>query len=96
LSQALTVAQEIGNPPQLWKTYQALGELYAWQADPGGARAAYRSAMEVIEGVAARLQNQELRRTFLQARPVQELRARLTEMEPAGSVGINAAAGGNE
>jgi tetratricopeptide (TPR) repeat protein len=83
LSRGLTVAQEIGNPPQLWKTYQALGALYEWQADPGGARAAYRSAIEVIEGVAARLQNQELQRTFLQARPVQELRARLTEMEHA-------------
>src|SRR5215510_135826 len=83
LSRALTVAREIGNPPQLWKTYQALGALYEWRADPGGARAAYRSAMEVIEGVAARLQPQELRRTFLQAQPVQELRAHLTEMEPA-------------
>ncbi len=83
LVRALTVAQEVGNPPQLWKTYQALGALYEWQANPGRARAAYRSALEVIEGVAARLQNQELRRTFLQARPVQELRARLTEMEHA-------------
>jgi tetratricopeptide (TPR) repeat protein len=35
LSRALTVAQEIGNPPQLWKTYQALGALYEWQADLG-------------------------------------------------------------
>lgn len=83
LSRALTVAQEIGNPPQLWKTYQALGALYEWQADLEHARATYRSAIEVVEGVAARLQNQELRRTFLLARPVQELRARLTEMEPA-------------
>ncbi len=83
LARALTIAREIGNPPQLWKTYQALGALYERQADPAGARVAYRSAIEVIEGVAARLQNQELRRTFLQARPVQELRARLTEMEYA-------------
>jgi tetratricopeptide (TPR) repeat protein len=83
LARALTIAREIGNPPQLWKTYQALGALYEWRADPGSARAAYRSAMEVIDGVAARLPNQELRRTFLQAQPVQELRARLTETEPA-------------
>ena len=83
LTQALTIAREIGNPSQLWKTYQALGALCEWQADPGRARAAYRSTIEVIEGVAARLQNQELQRTFLHARPVQELRARLTEMEPA-------------
>jgi tetratricopeptide (TPR) repeat protein len=83
LSRALTIAREIGNPPQLWKTYQAVGALYEWQADLERARAAYRSAIEVIAGVAARLQNQELRRTFLLARPVRELRARLTGMEPA-------------
>jgi tetratricopeptide (TPR) repeat protein len=83
LGRALTIAREIGNPPQLWKTYQALGALYESQADLERARAVYQSAMEVIEGVAARLQNQELRRTFLRARPVQELRARLTEIEPA-------------
>jgi hypothetical protein len=68
---------------QLWKTYQVLGALCECQGELGGARAAYRSAMEVIEGVAVRLQNQELRRTFLHARPVQELRAHLIEMEPA-------------
>jgi Flp pilus assembly protein TadD len=83
LSRALTIGREIGNPPQLWKTYQAPGALYEWQADPRGARAAHRSAIEVIEEVAARLQDQELRQTLLQARPVQELRARLTEMEHA-------------
>jgi tetratricopeptide (TPR) repeat protein len=77
LSRALTIGQEIGNPPQLWKTYQALGALYEWQADVGRAWAAYRSALEVIEGVAARLQDQELKRTFLAARPVQEIRERL-------------------
>ena len=27
LTRALTIAREIGNPPQLWKTYQALGAL---------------------------------------------------------------------
>jgi tetratricopeptide (TPR) repeat protein len=83
LAQALTIAREIGNPPQLWKTYQALGALYEAQHDLERAQTAYRSAIEVIEGVAARLQDQELRRTFLHARPVQELRARLTGMEPA-------------
>ena len=46
------MAREIGNPPQLWKTYQALGALYERQADLERARTAYQSAMDVIDGVA--------------------------------------------
>jgi tetratricopeptide (TPR) repeat protein len=80
LSRALTIAREIGNPPQLWKTYQALGALYEWQADLDRAQAAYQSASDVIDGVAERLQDRELRRTFLAARPVQEIRERLAQV----------------
>jgi class 3 adenylate cyclase/tetratricopeptide (TPR) repeat protein len=79
LSQALTIGREIGNPPQLWQTYQALGALYESQADFGRARAAYQSAIDVIDEVAARLQDQELKRTFLAARPVQAIRERLAQ-----------------
>src|SRR5262249_4106612 len=43
LARALTLAREIGTPPQLWKAYQALGALYESQADLGRARAAYQS-----------------------------------------------------
>jgi tetratricopeptide (TPR) repeat protein len=80
LARALTIAREIGNPPQLWKTSQALGALYESQADLEHARAAYQSAMDVIDGVAERLQDQELRRIFLAARPVQAIRERLAQV----------------
>jgi tetratricopeptide (TPR) repeat protein len=79
LTRALTIAREIGNPPQLWKTYQSLGSLYESQADLERARAAYQSAIDVIDGVAERLQDQELQRTFLAARLVQEIRERLAQ-----------------
>jgi len=35
--------------------------------------------MDVIDGVAERLQDQELKRTFLAARPVQAIRERLAQ-----------------
>jgi predicted ATPase/class 3 adenylate cyclase len=79
LTRALTIAREIGNPPQFWKTYQAMGALYESQADLERARAAYQSAMDVIDGVAERLQDPELQRTFLTARPVQEIREHLAQ-----------------
>src|SRR5262245_25832682 len=80
LSRALTMAQEIGNPPQLWKTYQALGALYESQADLERAQAAYQSAIDVIDGVAERLQDQELQRTFLAARPVRAIHEQLAQV----------------
>ncbi|MBI4640603.1 MAG: tetratricopeptide repeat protein [Candidatus Tectomicrobia bacterium] len=73
LQRALTIAKVLGNPPQLWKTYQALGELYERKGEFGQARSAYGSAVQVIKEVASRLQDQQLKQTFLTARPVQEI-----------------------
>jgi tetratricopeptide (TPR) repeat protein len=76
LQKALAVAKQIGNPPQLWKTYQALGAVYERQGVPDQARSTYTSALAVIEGVASQLQDQELKRIFLSARPVREIKER--------------------
>ena len=74
LATALEVAQEIGNPPQLWKTHAALGELRRAQERPEDARQAYRDALSVIEGVAAGLTDESLRETFLTSDHVQGIR----------------------
>jgi hypothetical protein len=77
---ALTVAKQSGNPPQLWKTYQALGELYERQCAIEQARTAYTSALKMSEGVARQLQDLELKRVFLSAQPVQQIRERQQKM----------------
>jgi len=61
LRQALTIAQAIDNPTQLWKTHFALGRLHSETKKPELARQAYRAAREVIDGIKARLQNPGLR-----------------------------------
>jgi class 3 adenylate cyclase/tetratricopeptide (TPR) repeat protein len=71
---ALPVAREIGNPPQLWKTLAALGDLREAQSKPTVARRAYREAMAVIEGVGAALTDEALRQTFLNSDEVQRIR----------------------
>jgi class 3 adenylate cyclase/tetratricopeptide (TPR) repeat protein len=76
LQKVFALAKEIGNPPQLWKTYQALGELYEKQGATVQARSAYASATEVIDRVASQLQDQEIKQTFLSARQVQEIQER--------------------
>ena len=74
LEHALGIATQIGNPPQLWKTYQALGQLHEHKREYGLARTAYRNALRVIEEVAEQLQDLLLKHTFLAARPVEEIR----------------------
>lgn len=80
LARALTLAQDIGNPTQLWKTYQALGELYESQADLEQARVIYRNAVNIIEDVAERLHDPALQHTFNAAQPIQHLRERLARI----------------
>jgi tetratricopeptide (TPR) repeat protein len=80
LQKALALAKEVGNPPQLWKTYQALGEVYEKQGATDQARSAYANAIEVIEEVASRLQDQEIKRVFLEAQPVQEIREKMERL----------------
>jgi tetratricopeptide (TPR) repeat protein len=71
---ALGIAKEIGNPPQLWKTYVALGDLRKAQGELGEAHQAYRDAYSVIEGVADGLTDEALRATFLNSPHVQGIR----------------------
>ena len=74
LMHALELAREVGNPPQLWKTHVALGDLRTAQGQPDEARASYGAALAVIEGVAAGLEDAELRDTFLNSAHVQQVR----------------------
>jgi tetratricopeptide (TPR) repeat protein len=74
LAAALEIAKEIGNPPQLWKTHAALGDLRQAQGRPEEARQAYREALSVIDGVAAGLEDESLRETFLTSEHVEGIR----------------------
>jgi predicted ATPase/class 3 adenylate cyclase len=74
LRQAHILAQEIGNPAQLWKTHAVLGNLLQAQDRPDDARGAYDDALSVIEEVAAGLKDKSLRDTFLNSHHVQEIR----------------------
>ncbi len=77
LNKAIIIAKEIGNPPQLWKTYQALGELHERKGEREAARTAHCSAIQVIEETAARLADQSIKENFLSAPQVKAIRQRL-------------------
>ena len=61
LQQALTIAQAIGNPTQLWKTHLAYGHFYTVIKKPEMAQQAYGAARDVVERVKGSLRDPGLR-----------------------------------
>jgi tetratricopeptide (TPR) repeat protein len=70
LRETLTIAQQIGNPTQLWKTHVAIARLR--DATEGGeaGRQGYRRAREVIERVAQSLRDPRLRASLEASAPI--------------------------
>jgi predicted ATPase len=74
LALALESARQIGNPPQLWKTYAVLGDLRNAQGRLSDANQAYRDALTVIENVAGGLKDSSLKETLVNSPLSKELR----------------------
>ena len=55
LAAALSVAEYVGNPAQLWQTQAALGRLRQAQGRPAEAAASFRDAITTIARMAAGL-----------------------------------------
>jgi tetratricopeptide (TPR) repeat protein len=75
-ARALELAEGVGSPPQIWKTRLALGDLREVQGRPEEARRAYQEAVAVVDEMASRLTDRELRETFLASEQVQPTRRR--------------------
>ena len=69
LGEALAIALSIGNPPQLWRTHAALGQLYGARGDREAARREYQAARAVIDSVTSTLRDARLRAS-LEASPL--------------------------
>ena len=76
LHEALTIAQGIGNPGQLWRTHAAMGRFRAAAGKAEEARAAFGAARDVLRRMIAGLATPELKATLQQAAFVQ----RITEL----------------
>jgi tetratricopeptide (TPR) repeat protein/transcriptional regulator with XRE-family HTH domain len=86
---ALSLAREIGNPPQIWKTHVTIAQLRRAQGRPDDATAAYREALAVIDSVAAGLADTALRRTFLTSPHVQSVRESIEQTSEIPSDSIH-------
>jgi len=73
LMEALTKLVEVGNPKQLWITHSALAELYEKMNRHDLERKHWQEAASIIKSTADDLKDKELRKTFINAKPVREI-----------------------
>ncbi len=76
LREALVIAEAIGNPTQLWRTYGALARFHAGRGDKDAARRAAGDGVRVVDRVLAGLKDETLRGSLEGLALVRELRAR--------------------
>lgn len=73
LREAVMIAETVGNPTQLWKTYLAAGQLKDHLNKRDDARVVYQKAREVVDRVRANLQNQSLRISLERSPIIQQI-----------------------
>ena len=73
LRQALLLARTVGNPPQLWKTYVAMGHLFREMQQPTHAQEFYQAARDVIYCIKVTLPSAELRTSLEQSPLIQQI-----------------------
>ena len=76
LGVALETALKISNPPQVWKTYAALGDLRKVQGRLIEANHAYDEARAIIQNVASGLHDPLLKETLINSPLAKELRVK--------------------
>jgi tetratricopeptide (TPR) repeat protein len=69
----LKLAEQLGNPTQIWKTYQALGNLYYKQGKADQASTEYLKTLKIVQGIAEKLTDPELKEGFLRSEPIREV-----------------------
>ncbi len=80
LKEANTLAEAMSLPGEQWQILAALGELYRASEDEAAARRAFARAAEIVQALAAKIDDDELRRDFLAAEPIRCLLAARDEI----------------
>jgi tetratricopeptide (TPR) repeat protein len=73
LQEAAMLAKEIGLPGELWQIEVALGEMYTSRREMEQAHQAFARAVAIVQGLAEKMQDEELRTNFLGAPAVQRV-----------------------
>jgi predicted ATPase/DNA-binding SARP family transcriptional activator len=78
LEAARVLAEQLDLPGELWQILAFLGELYQSCENSSQSQSAFANAVQVVQSLAARIENEQQRKTFLSAQQVQALFAWIT------------------
>ena len=76
LHEALTLAEKIGLPGQLWQIQSKIGELHERRGEAEQAREAFSEAGQTLRMLARKIEDEELRERFLLAPRVRRVLGR--------------------
>jgi tetratricopeptide (TPR) repeat protein len=76
LHEALTLAQKMGVPGELWQIQSRLGELHERRGEDGEAREAFSQAAQTMRTLAQKIVDEQLREGFLSAPQVRRVLGR--------------------
>jgi tetratricopeptide (TPR) repeat protein len=76
LHEALTLAQKIGLPGELWKIESKIGELHERRGEAEQAREAFSGAAQTLRMLAQKIEDEELKEGFLSASRVRRVLGR--------------------
>jgi len=74
---ARELADQMGYPPLMWKARYSLSQVHRKRGKPEAARAELEQAVAVIEKMAAKVSDADVRETFLKSQPVQAVHKEL-------------------
>jgi DNA-binding SARP family transcriptional activator len=73
LREAAHIAADLGLPGERWQIQAALGTLYEAGGEPAQAHRAFKEAARIIQGLAAGIRDETLRRRFLAGPQIQQV-----------------------
>ena len=73
LNQAISQAEGLGNPTQLWKSHQVLGDVLVSAGKNQEAKAEFQAASKVVQGIADGLTDPDLKEGYLTSDVIQAL-----------------------
>jgi tetratricopeptide (TPR) repeat protein len=76
LNEAILILKEVGNPRQLWEAHTSLASVYDKRRRGSEARDQWSVAAEVIRKTAGGLSDLQLRKGFLNAKPIRDILAK--------------------
>jgi len=77
---ARDVADQMGYPPLMWKTRFSLGQIYNRRGRYEAAKESIAKAGAIIEQMASNVSDTEVKETFLNSKPVQEVSKQLNAL----------------